>query len=55
MKLFTPAKLALLSASLFLIASCQSDDEEFITRRLPATDTVSTTVVAYMIAENNSR
>ena len=53
MKLFTPAKLALLSASLLLITSCQSDDEEFITRRLPATDTVSTTVVAYMIAENN--
>ncbi len=53
MKLFTPAKLVLLSASLLLITSCQSDDEEFITRRLPATDTVSTTVVAYMIAENN--
>ena len=53
MKLFTPAKLVLLSASLLLITSCQSDDEEFITRRLPATDTVWTTVVAYMIAENN--
>lgn len=53
MRLLTLAKSAFLCAALSGISSCQSDDEEFITRQLPVKDTVSTTVLVYMIAENN--